>query len=125
MGHRGYLTDEYVRYTNEDLRKAEIPETDFVFLDAEKRDYIEHFKAVFPKLLPRGIVVADNVLSHQEELRNYLEYVRKLPSCNSILLPIERGLELTYKFAKKAKTFEAYNKQQLDKVSTQHGKKKK
>lgn len=43
---------EVVEVRNEDPRKVELPETDFVFLDAEKRDYIEHFKAIFPKMLP-------------------------------------------------------------------------
>ncbi|MFX1532649.1 MAG: O-methyltransferase [Promethearchaeota archaeon] len=90
-----------VEVRNEDPRRAILPETDFVFLDAEKQDYIEHFKAISPKIIPGGIVVADNVFSHEEKLRPYVEYVRTISGYNSILFPIDRGLELTYKFVKK------------------------
>lgn len=93
---------------NEDPRKTTLTETDFVFLDAEKQDYIGHFNAVFTHLVSGGIVVADNVLSHQEVLVSYLEYVRTLSGCNSQLLPLGRGLELTYKFKKDE--FEAFNR---------------
>ena len=44
---------------------------DIVFLDAEKEDYEELFQAARPKLEPGALVVADNVLSHQETLSAY------------------------------------------------------
>jgi len=48
----------------------------------------------------RFVAMIEGILtdSHQEELADYLEYVRGLAKCNSMLLPIDRGLELTYKF---------------------------
>src|SRR3954469_2466333 len=44
---------------------------DVVFLDAEKDDYEELFHLALPKLEPGALVVADNVLSHQDTLGAY------------------------------------------------------
>lgn len=35
---------------------------DLVFLDADKEGYLSYYEAVVPKLSPRGLLVADNVL---------------------------------------------------------------
>jgi caffeoyl-CoA O-methyltransferase len=35
---------------------------DLVFIDADKAAYLEYYEAVLPKLAPRGLIVADNVL---------------------------------------------------------------
>jgi caffeoyl-CoA O-methyltransferase len=35
---------------------------DFVFIDADKSNYINYYEAVLPLLSPRGAIVADNVL---------------------------------------------------------------
>lgn len=72
-------------------------EFDFVFLDAEKEDYLEFFDLIFPKLKIGGVIVADNVISHAEELKEYVDYVRANPNTQSVLVPIGRGEELTLK----------------------------
>jgi len=49
---------------------------DMVFLDAVKGDYLFYLKSV-ERLLHRGsVVVADNVKSHLDEVKPYLDYVR-------------------------------------------------
>jgi caffeoyl-CoA O-methyltransferase len=35
---------------------------DLVFIDADKPAYLDYYEAVLPKLAPRGLIVADNVL---------------------------------------------------------------
>ncbi|HEX3623007.1 MAG TPA: O-methyltransferase [Acidimicrobiales bacterium] len=35
---------------------------DFVFIDADKRNYANYYDAVLPKLAPRGLIAVDNVL---------------------------------------------------------------
>ena len=51
---------------------------DLVFLDAIKRDYLKYLRLIEDKNLMRqnGIVIADNVLLYEDEMRDYLEYVR-------------------------------------------------
>ncbi|MHA2089350.1 MAG: O-methyltransferase [Candidatus Kariarchaeaceae archaeon] len=73
---------------------------DILFLDAEKVDYLEQVTVLFPKVISGGIIVADNVASHEKELQDYLTFVRNHNECNSILIPIGRGLEITYKIPK-------------------------
>lgn len=70
---------------------------DFVFLDAEKEDYLEYFHLIFPKLKVGGIIIADNVISHAGDLKEYIDFVRANPDTQSVLVPIGRGEELTLK----------------------------
>ena len=66
---------------------------DLAFIDAEKDDYIAHFELVWPLMRPRGIVVADNVISH--DVLAYQEMLRAREDCATLTLPLDRGLELT------------------------------
>jgi len=72
-------------------------EFDFVFIDAEKEDYIRYFDLVFPFVKVGGVVVADNVISHAEILNDYIEHVRANPNTQSVLIPVGRGEEMTLK----------------------------
>lgn len=49
---------------------------DLVFLDAEKAQYLDYLKAVENKLHQGSVVVADNVGVFQDQMQNYLHYVR-------------------------------------------------
>jgi predicted O-methyltransferase YrrM len=68
---------------------------DVVFLDAEKDDYEELFGLARTKLEPGALVVADNVLSHQETLGAYSQARQGDPSLLSVTVPLDRGLELS------------------------------
>jgi predicted O-methyltransferase YrrM len=67
---------------------------DVVFLDAEKGDYETLFALARDKLEPGALVVADNVLSH-EELNEYSRARQSDPSLESVTVPLDRGLELS------------------------------
>jgi caffeoyl-CoA O-methyltransferase len=68
---------------------------DLVFLDAEKEQYEELFQQARKKLEPGAVVIADNVLSHQDALGAYSEARQSDPTLESVTLPHDRGLELT------------------------------
>jgi predicted O-methyltransferase YrrM len=68
---------------------------DVVFLDAEKDDYEQHFQAARAKLEPGALVIADNVLSHEETLGAYSRARQADPSLESVTVPLDRGLELS------------------------------
>ncbi|HEX6664002.1 MAG TPA: class I SAM-dependent methyltransferase [Gaiellaceae bacterium] len=68
---------------------------DLVFLDAEKEDYEELFQLARAKLEPGALVVADNVLSHEETLGAYSRARQSDPTLESLTLPLDRGLELS------------------------------
>jgi caffeoyl-CoA O-methyltransferase len=68
---------------------------DVVFIDAEKSEYEEHFARARTKVEPGGLVVADNVLSHQETLAAYSSARQSDPGLLSTTVPLDRGLELS------------------------------
>src|ERR671925_753896 len=68
---------------------------DVVFLDAEKEQYEHLFAIARWKLEPGAVVIADNVLSHQETLGAYSRGRQEDASLESVTLPLDRGLELS------------------------------
>jgi caffeoyl-CoA O-methyltransferase len=68
---------------------------DVVFLDAEKEQYEVLFTIARAKLEPGAVVIADNVLSHQETLAAYSQARQADPTLESVTLPLDRGLELS------------------------------
>jgi caffeoyl-CoA O-methyltransferase len=68
---------------------------DVVFLDAEKQDYERLFALARGKLEPGGLVVADNVLSHEETLGAYSRARRDDPTLETVTVPLDRGLEIS------------------------------
>lgn len=68
---------------------------DLAFIDAEKEDYAAHFETVFPLVRTGGLILADNVVSH--DCRDYQAMLRARPDVDTVTLPIERGIEFTVK----------------------------
>src|SRR5262249_55750639 len=68
---------------------------DLVFIDAEKEDYERYFELTRTKLEPGGLIVADNVLSHEETLGAYSRARQADPGLVSVTVPLDRGLELS------------------------------
>jgi caffeoyl-CoA O-methyltransferase len=68
---------------------------DVVFLDAEKDDYEPLFGLARSKLEPGALIVADNVLSHEETLGAYSRARQADPTLESVTVPLDRGLELS------------------------------
>jgi caffeoyl-CoA O-methyltransferase len=68
---------------------------DVVFLDAEKEQYEPLFAEARTKLEPGATVIADNVLSHVEELGAYSQARQSDPTLESVTVPLDRGLEIS------------------------------
>ena len=68
---------------------------DVVFLDAEKEQYEKLFAIARTKLEPGAVVIADNVLSHEETLGAYSRARQTDPTLESVTVPLDRGLELS------------------------------
>src|SRR5205823_9737272 len=68
---------------------------DVVFIDAEKDDYERLFMESRGKLEPGGLVVADNVLSHEETLGAYSRARQSDSALVSVTVPLDRGLEVS------------------------------
>ena len=71
---------------------------DFVFLDAWKPDYKRFFDAVFPRLAPRGLFLAHNVVNKRSEMADFLDTIEHHPALfTSIVRPGTEGMSVSVK----------------------------
>ncbi len=70
---------------------------DLVFLDADRRKFPEVMKILLPKLAGKVLVIADNVLSHPEEIAEYLKLISSLADFQHTTVPIGKGLSIAYR----------------------------
>ncbi|HEV8686912.1 MAG TPA: class I SAM-dependent methyltransferase [Gaiellaceae bacterium] len=68
---------------------------DVVFLDAEKGDYEVLFGLSRDKVEAGAVIIADNVLSHEDTLGAYSRARQADPTLVSTTVPLDRGLELS------------------------------
>jgi predicted O-methyltransferase YrrM len=73
-------------------------EFDFVFLDAWKRDYKRFFDLTLPRLRPRGLFLAHNVVNKQTEMPDFLSAIQNNPAViSSIVTPSGEGMSVSVK----------------------------
>jgi caffeoyl-CoA O-methyltransferase len=70
---------------------AEVNQVGFCFLDAEKEVYGACYEAIVPKLITGGILIADNAISHQEDLSVMIERALDDPRVDAMVVPIGTG----------------------------------
>ena len=71
---------------------------DFVFLDAWKPDYKRFFDLVFPRVVPRGLFLAHNVVNKETEMRDFLTAIQDSPAiATSIVRPGSEGMSVSVK----------------------------
>ena len=81
---------------------AEIPRLegalDFVFLDAWKRDYKRFLDLILPRLAPRGLFLAHNVVNKQSEMRDFLDAIKTDSRLfTTIVTPSSEGMSVSVK----------------------------
>lgn len=83
-------------------------EWDMVYIDANKRHYIEYLDAVLPAVRPGGFIIADNTLwsgkvatgasdAQSRALARFNDYVVEHPQLEVVMLPLRDGLSLIRK----------------------------
>jgi caffeoyl-CoA O-methyltransferase len=80
---------------------------DFVFLDADKENYVNYYEAVLPHLRSGGLIVADNVLWSGRVLApkkktdravvRFNKHVHRDPRVECVMLPLRDGVSLVRK----------------------------
>jgi caffeoyl-CoA O-methyltransferase len=69
----------------------------FCFLDADKDIYAECYESVIPHLVHGGFLVADNALSHADELRPVLGRALEDKRVDALVVPIGKGILVCHK----------------------------
>ena len=64
---------------------------DFVFVDSEKNDYVRLLELAIAALRPGGLLVADNLISHESELVEFRGRALADPRLFGLVVPIGAG----------------------------------
>ncbi|ERI62789.1 O-methyltransferase [Capnocytophaga sp. oral taxon 863 str. F0517] len=80
---------------------------ELVFIDADKKNYLNYLEAILPKMRPGGVILSDNVLwsgkvveavkdndKHTQILMEYNQRLATDPRLETVLLPIRDGISL-------------------------------
>lgn len=70
---------------------------DCVFFDADRYSAPAQLDLLLPRLVPDVLLLADNVLSHPDEISGYLTAVQALPDFEHMVIPVGKGLSLAYR----------------------------
>lgn len=70
---------------------------DFVFLDADKPQYADYLRAVLPLVRSGGLIVGDDTISLKEHMGEYIELAFSSPELESVEVPIDDGIIISYK----------------------------
>lgn len=77
-GDAGYLISQYSGIS-------------FCFLDCEKEYYLNCYEEIIPKMVRGGILIADNVISHADTLKRFLDCVYNDHRVDAVLIPLKNG----------------------------------
>ncbi|WP_263417355.1 O-methyltransferase [Terriglobus albidus] len=69
---------------------------DCVFFDADRISAPAQLDLLLPKLSRPALLLADNALSHPDQIRDYLRRVDELPGVAHTVIPIGKGLSVAY-----------------------------
>jgi predicted O-methyltransferase YrrM len=67
---------------------------DFIFLDAQKAEYIDYFRYAEKLLEPNGVLIADNTRSHRDGMQDFIEAVTQSNAWESCDMSTPNGFIL-------------------------------
>ncbi len=67
---------------------------DFVFFDGDRVNAPQHLTLLLPRLAPGALILADNALSHPDQIAEYMAMVRSHKQLQHVLVPIGKGLSV-------------------------------
>ena len=70
---------------------------DFAFIDASKLEYTKYFNLIHPILKPGGMIVADNVISHENKVSGYVDTISAHEDYQTVKLTLGTGLLVSLK----------------------------
>ena len=85
--------DDVVEFVHGDGREylSKYSDVAFCFLDAEKTLYGEFYELIMPRLVKSGILIADNIISHAEQLAEFRNNVLGDKRVDAVVVPIGKG----------------------------------
>ncbi len=81
----------------EEIKNFKREKFDFVFIDANKKEYVEYFQIIDRILKSGGVILADNILTHYEKTLPYINVLFERVDYQSQILDIGAGMMLSRK----------------------------
>ncbi len=79
------------------LRQQPPSQYDLLFLDSRRQEYETWWPWIQRVLVPGGMVVVDNVVSHAAEMEGFIAQVRAASGWRSVVVPVGNGEFLALK----------------------------
>ena len=70
---------------------------DFVFIDANKREYVKYFELIKPHLTEKALIVADNITSHAEKVQTFIDAVDADDEFQYEIVEVPGGILVAYR----------------------------
>lgn len=70
---------------------------DFVFIDANKREYVKYFELIKPHLTRKAMIVADNIISHAEKVQTFIDAVDADEEFQYEIVEVPGGILVAYR----------------------------
>ncbi|MBE7711502.1 MAG: hypothetical protein E7Z92_05110 [Cyanobacteria bacterium SIG31] len=70
---------------------------DFVFIDANKREYVKYFELVKPHLTQKALIVADNITSHAEKVQTFIDAIDADDEFQYEIVDVPGGILIAYR----------------------------
>jgi caffeoyl-CoA O-methyltransferase len=85
--------EEFIQLITGDARKClhNYKNVSFCFLDSEKETYLDCYEKVVPNMVKGGLLVADNAMSHKDQLKAMLKRALNDQRVDALVVPIGRG----------------------------------
>ncbi len=79
------------------LRSQPIGSYEFIFLDSDRTEYPTWWPDLQRVLVPGGLIVVDNLLSHAAEIQPFIDRVAGTEGYQSLQLPVGLGVQLIFR----------------------------
>ena len=73
------------------LRQQEASQFDLLFLDADRQQYALWWPYLQNVIVPGGLLVVDNAVSHAQEMEGFLAQVHAAPGWRGLVIPVGNG----------------------------------
>lgn len=97
----GFNLNDYINFylkDAKDLKGDEFGKIDLFFLDINKKGYYPALLRFEKTIGKKGVVIAHNVLSHQEELKDFLEEIKREDKYTTFFLETDpQGISVSFK----------------------------
>jgi len=70
---------------------------DFVFIDANKREYVKYFELIRPHLTEKALIIADNITSHAEKVQSFIDAVDADDEFQYEIVEVPGGILIAYR----------------------------